>query len=224
MIMSLCGGIKTYLPEYQYFPVVSDVFHHCHQWELCCWLHKAQICAFSLPPCASWDKDVLQKRHIYDAYFWKVKVQQVCYTEVSQGQNIQSPAKVPHELYCSRSESGPVLSCPRVVLLQLDKQTFLQAWPNQNGSLLFWMQEFDSASQRWQKFLYFTMKLSRQKEGISLIWFDSLHPVLGVRRKGCWKSKATELAKEVKMALKTQNGNLLSFGIVSVSPDLTGFK
>lgn len=168
MILSLCGGIKTYLPGYQYFPVVSDVFHHCHQWELCCWLHKAQICASSPSPCASWDKDVLQKRHIYDAYFRRVKVQQVYYTEVSQGQNIQSTAKVPHELHCSRSESGPALSCPRVVLLQLDKQTFLQAWPNQNGSLLFWMQEFDSASQRWQKFLYFTMKLSRRK---AFYWF-----------------------------------------------------
>lgn len=32
------------------------------------------------------------------------------------------------------------------------------------------------------------------------------------------------LAKDAKMALKTQNGNMFSFDIVSVSPDYRGFK
>lgn len=73
-------------------------------------------------------------------------------------------------------------------------------------------------------FCTFTTKLSRWKEGILFVWFDSLHSVLGVGRKGCWRSEATELAKDAKMALKIQNGNMLSFGIVSVSPDFTGFK
>lgn len=47
-------------------------------------------------------------------------------------------------------------------------------------------------------------KLSRWKAGILLVWFDSLLSVLGVGRKACWRSEATELAREAKMALKTE--------------------
>lgn len=57
-----------------------------------------------------------------------------------------------------------------------------------------------------------------------LVLFDSLRSVLDVGRKGCWRSEAAALAKAARMALKTQNGNMFSFDIMSVSPDYRGFK